>query len=117
MNAKAYRPASGRLQIEQVRLDEGQAVRQHPGRLGTGPATVDHGRVDVDGRDLVTGARQRHGETTGPGRELEHGTVRPVGEREIQVEVARIVLEIEIVETGEGGRRGGIGPVEHDPRC
>ena len=113
MNAKAYRPASGSCRPEQVRLDEGQAVRRHPGRLGPRPAPVEHGGVDVHGRDLVAGERQRNGQAAGAGRELQHGAVGAVGERQVQVEVARIVLEIEIVETGEGGRRGGIGPVEH----
>ena len=39
--------------------------------------------------------------------------VGAIGQREVQVEVARIVLQVEVVESGEGGRRGRVGPVEH----
>ena len=54
---------------------------------------------------------QRDGEAPGPGRELEDRSAGPSGEGQVQVQVARVLGEVEVVEPGErdglGGRRRG----------
>ena len=118
----------------ELRRDEREPVRDRhragagrggpPRRSRVGPAgrpasaarrsgTVEHRRIDVDGRHPVAGGRERHGQPAASGGELEDRPVGPVGEGEVQVEVARIVDEVEVVQPGQRRRRRGIGSVEH----
>ena len=53
---------------------------------------------------MVAGLGQRDRQPPGPDRELEDRAVGAVGQREVQVEVARIVDQVEVVQAGEGGR-------------
>ena len=101
----------GQAQADDVRLDEGQAILAG---VAAGPPArpVEHGRVEVDAGDQVAGLGQRDGQPAGPDRELEDRTLGAIGQREIQVEVARVVDEVEVVQAGQGRRRRRIGPVE-----
>jgi hypothetical protein len=45
----------------------------------------------------VAGCRERDRETAGAGGQLEDRAVGPVGQRPIQVEIARILLQVEVV--------------------
>src|SRR6266542_6716603 len=60
----------------------------------------------------MAGSCQRHRQATRTGRQLEDRPARPLGEGSVQIEVAWVVGEVEVVEPGEGGglRRRGRGP-------
>ena len=85
-----------------------------PRRHSRGPIACpgEHGRVDVDAGDLVARLGQRDGQPPGPDRELEDRAVGAVGQREVEVEVARVVDEVEVVEACQRGRGRGVGAVE-----
>ncbi len=111
MNASPNRPASGQAQPDDVRLDQRQPV------LAGSPAhasacSIEHRRVEVDAGDVVAGLDQRDGQPAGPDRELEDRPVDPLGEGEIQVEVAGVVGEVEVVQACEGSGGRGVGSVE-----
>ena len=75
----------------------------------------EHRRIDVDAGDEMAGLGQRDGQPPGTDREFEDRPVDAVRQRQIQVEVARIVGEIEVVQAREGGRRRGVGSIERRP--
>ena len=100
-------------QPDEVRLDEGQVLgRDRPGQCGTRLGPREHRWIEIDGRDPVATGRQGHGQAPGPGRELEDRPAGPLGQGEIEVEVARIVDEIEVVETRQVVGRGPIADAE-----
>ncbi len=65
----------------------------------------------------MAGGRQGNGEPPGPGRQLEDRPARPLGERQVQVQVARIVDQVEVVEPREDVGRGAIGRGERIGRA
>ncbi len=70
------------------------------------PGTGEHCRVRVDAGDVVPCLRERDGEPSGTGGKLQDRAVGTRCERQQQVEIARIVLEVEVVQAGERCRRG-----------
>jgi hypothetical protein len=66
----------------------------------------------VDARHAMAGLGERDGQPTGPDREFEDRTLGAIGERQVQVDIARVVDEIEVVQAGERRGGGGVGPVE-----
>jgi hypothetical protein len=63
---------------------------------------LEHGRVSIDAGDVVPGQGERHGDAA-----RAHGQLhdRPAGtgrQREIQIEVARILRESEVIEPSQG---------------
>ena len=95
----------GQAEPDDVRLDEGQPVLAGGSAGPRGARPVEHRRIEVDAGDEVARLGQRDGQPAGPDRQLEDRTVDPVGQREVQVEVARIVGQVEVVQPREGGRR------------
>jgi hypothetical protein len=51
----------------------------------------------------VAGLGERHGQPPGPDRELEDRAVGAVGKRQIEVQVAGIVGQVEVIEARERG--------------
>ena len=103
----------GRRELEEVRLDELEtAVREiHQGTPVARPR--EHRGVDVDGPDLVTCGCQRDGEPATPGGKLEDRAVRAVGQGEVEIEVVRIVAEVEVIQPGEFPCSRRIGGFDH----
>ena len=99
----------GQPQTDEVGLDERRGVpsTSPPGGRRAAAGAVEHRRVEVDAGDPVAGRGERDGQPAGPDRELEDRAAGPLGEREVQVEVARVVDEVEVVQPREGG--GGPG--------
>ena len=77
-----------------------------------GPRPIEHRRVEVDAGDRVTRFGQRDRQPTGTDGEFEDRAFGALGEREVEVEVARIVGEVEVVQARQRGRRRGVGSVE-----
>ncbi len=89
-----------------------------PGRSATrGPASprpggpcharpVEHGGIVVHSGHGVPRTCQGHGQTTAAGGQLEDRPTRSLGHREVQVQVARIVGQVEVVVAGETGSDG-----------
>ena len=100
-------PASGSREPEDVRLDElAVASRPPAARPRPRPGPVEHRRVDVDARDVVAGLGERDRQPSGAGGELEDRPAGPRREGEVEVEVARVVGEVEVVEPRERRGRG-----------
>ena len=111
MNARPKRPGVRQPEPDEVGLDERQAILAgRPSRAS--PRAVQHRRVEVDAGDPVAGLGQRDRQPTGADGELEDRAVGALGQREVEVEVARVVDEIEVVQAREGVRRRGVGAVE-----
>ena len=90
MNASPKRPASGKPEPDEVRLDQRQALdRRRAGERGARPGAGEHGRIEVDAGDTVPARGQGHGQSSGPDRELEDRPGCPLGQREVEIEVAR----------------------------
>jgi len=60
----------------------------------------------------MPGLGQRDRQAAAPDGELEHRAIGPVGQREVKVEIARVVRKVEVVQTGERRRGRGVGSVE-----
>ena len=121
MNARPYVPAAGRSQIEQVRLDEletGRLRRRPRPRRAGARARASPGR----GRPPVTSWPAAASGTASrpvPAAELEDRAAGPRGEGEVEVEVAGILDEVDVVEAGEGvapRRRSAASRCGHQPR-
>ena len=56
---------------------------------------------------------QRDGQAPTPGGQFQNGSLGPVRQREVQVKVAGIVREIQVVEAGECRRGRGVRVVVH----
>ena len=108
MNARAKPPASGEPEVEQVGLDELElpAGSPRPGALA-GPG--EHRGSTSTAVTAWPASGERDGDPAAARGQLEDRPVGAVGEREVQVEVARVVLEVEVVEPGERAGGGGIG--------
>ena len=105
-NARPNEPASGRRRSTQVAPRRASAGRgRAPARVGAPSGAVEHRRVEVDAGHVVAGLGERDGEPAGPDGELEDRAAGPPGQGEIEVEVARVLDEVEVVQAGE--RRGG----------
>ena len=101
----------GEAQPDDVRLDEGQPI------LGGGPAgpfssPVQHRRIEIDAGHRVARLGQRDRQPAGPDAQLEDRALGPIGEREIEVEVAGVVGQVEVVQARECRRGRGVGSVE-----
>ena len=88
MNASPKRAGVGQAEPDDVRLDEGQAVLAGVAADAASRARVEHRRVEVDAGDPVAGLGQRDGQPAAADRKLEDRAAGPVGEGEVQVEVA-----------------------------
>jgi hypothetical protein len=114
MNASPKAAGVGQAQPDEVGLEEREPVRTAMS-AGATAGTIEHGRVDVDGGHLMTGLGERDREAAAARRELEDRAVGALGQREIEVQVARVVDEVEVVQPREGGRGLGIGRGQHRP--
>ena len=105
---KARPNATGGRQGEpdDVGLHQGQPVaRRRAGSLGSRAGTTEHRAIDVDAGHGVAGLREWDGQPPAAHGQLEDRTIGPIGQGEVQVEVAGIVDQVEVVEPREGGRR------------
>ena len=85
----------------QVGLDRGDA-----GRFA-GRQSGEHGRVKVNGRDLVARFREGPDNPAAAGRQLEDRAARPLGEGQVQADViAGILGQVEVI---QAGKRSGLG--------
>ena len=111
MNARPNRGSPGR---RRPTMSASTRVRRSSPAFPLDPLArpSEHGRVDVDAGDLVAGLGQRDGQPPAPDCELEDRAVGAVGQREVEVEVARVVDEVEVVQAREGGRGRGVGSIE-----
>ena len=97
-----------KLQAEQVGLHELDSVRALRAcrRLPVGGrARASPGSRSTRG-DVVAGGGERNRDPARAAAELEDRAARPRREGEVQVEVARILDEVEVVEAGEGAPNG-----------
>ena len=94
-------------------MDELDRVQAKTGFRGAVAGTSQHRFVDVDRGDRVAGCRERDRETAGAGGQLEDRAVGPVGQRPIQVEIARILLQVEVVQARERASRLLIRGLDH----
>ena len=104
MNASRNVARSRQGQPEEVGLDELDPVaacRSRP-RRARSRARCEHRRIEVDGGDPVTRPPRAGRDPAGACTELEDRAARPRRERQVQVEVARILDEVEVVEAGQG---------------
>jgi hypothetical protein len=60
----------------------------------------------------VAGRRERDGKPAAAHGELKDRAAGAVGQGEVQVEIARVVDEVEVVQPREGGRRFPVGRTE-----
>ncbi len=110
MNASRKRSASRRPRG--VGLDEPDAVRhRRSGRPRAGSGPGDHRRVVVHPGDRPAGRGERDRQAPRADPELQDRTVRPGRQGEVEVEVARVVEQVDVVQPGErlgsgGGRLG-----------
>ena len=94
----------GQAEADEVGLDEPDAGPcLQPGGGGPPAGPVEHCRIAIDGRYLVTRGGQRHGDPSRAGTHLEDRPAGPRGEGEVEVQVARVVREVEVVQAREGG--------------
>ena len=105
----------GQPQADEVGFDEGQAIRSR-----RRPRARRRARSSIAGSrstpvTSVAGLGQRDRQPAGPDGQLEDRAIGPIGQREIQVEVARVVGQVEVVQARERRRGRGIGSVEHRP--
>ena len=110
MNASRYAP--GVRERGRARVASTSASRRAtamPARVGGGPGPGEHRRVEVDARDRV--ARRRPAARRGarcPTASSRIGPPDRAGQREVQVEVARVLGQVEVVQARERGG-GGLG--------
>ena len=97
------------MDIKQVGLDQLDPLAREALGRGAFSRSVQHRRVEVDAGDTVARHGQRDGEPAATDGQLEDRAASSVGERAVQVEVARIVLQVEVVQARERARGGGIG--------
>ncbi len=91
--------------VERIADLEAEAGRgPRSGARSTTPRPLEHRRIAVDAGDRVAGAGERHGQATGADRQLEDRAAGPIGEGGVQVEIARVVGEVQVVEAGERRR-------------
>ena len=110
MNARPNVSGLGQAQVDEVGLDERQPVDDaRGGRAAAG--ALEHRRVEIDAGDLVAGLGQRDGQPPAADRQLEDRPTGAVGQGQVQVEVARVVGQVQVVEAGQRRRpwpgRGG----------
>ena len=77
-------------------------------RRGPGPGAIEHVAVVVDAGHAMAGCRQRNGDAAGPDRQLQDAAADTIGERPVEVDVARVVGQVEVVEARQGGRGRGV---------
>ena len=83
-----------------------------PARSAGTPGPGQHRGVEVHAGHVVAGGRERDRQATRADGKLEDPATGPGGQREIEVEIARVIGEIEVVQAREGlrvrlGRRRG----------
>src|SRR5204863_1413979 len=103
-----------KVQREEVGLDE-LDVRGDVAPGGGQPPTgaFEHRRVEIDTDDRVAGSGQGLGEAAAADAELEDRAARPAGKGKVEILVAGVVEEVDVVEPGEGAglsRRLGHAP-------
>ena len=110
MNASPKRPASGRRRPTR---SASTRVRRSSrgGPAGALSGAVEHRRIEVDAGDRVARLGQRDGQPAGADGQLEDRAVGRVGQREVEVEVAGVVGEVEVVQAREGRRGRGVGSI------
>ena len=101
--------AAGQLQADQVGFDHMDSI-SNP-RFGLRrlfePALEarQHGRIDVDRRDLVAVLGQRHRHAPRSGGQLEYRPAGPRRQGEVEVDVAGVVKQVHVVQPGQCGGR------------
>jgi len=99
---------AGQVELEQVRLDELQSAAGAPaGRCGPGPGPLEHRRIEVHRRDVEPGRGERDGDPAAACRELEDRAAGAGREGPVEVDISRIVDEIEVVQAGQRAARRG----------
>ena len=88
--------------------------------LGAAPSSAEassseHGGVDVDPRDVITLGGQRNRKPARTYAQLEDRPTGPPCEGPVEVEVARVVDEVDVIQAGER-LRAGLGRVAHQLR-
>ena len=104
---QAVRARLGEADRPRVALDEVEAAGdRRAGGRGCGAGPREHRRIEVHAGDVVPRRRERDGEAPAADGELQDRAAGPRGEREEQVEVARVLGQVEVVEAGERVGRG-----------
>ena len=82
-----------------------------------GPGAIEHVAVVVDAGHVMAGCRQWNGDAAGPDGQLQDAAADAIGQRPVEVDVARVVGQVEIVEARQGGcRRGSSAAEAHERR-
>ena len=100
----------GQPEVNKVRLDESEAVRRRrSGDLGS--RTIEHRGIQIHTRHPIPGLGERDGQAAAPDSEFQDRTIRPTGQGQIQVQVARVIGQVKVVQTSQGSRSVGVGSV------
>ena len=90
------------VEVDEVGLDELEAGRRvRAGGDGPRPGTGEHRRIEIDAGDRPAGRGERDGQPAGADGQLEDRAADPGGQGEVQVEVAGILEQVDVVEPGE----------------
>ncbi len=106
--ARWNRGPPGRLEADEIGLD-----KLHPGPnggIGSGRGFLgpgQHRRIDIDRRHVVAGLGKRHGDAAGTAGDLQDRPSGSPGKRQVQVQVARVLRQVDVVQPGQRG--GGLG--------
>ena len=112
MNASAKVPPPSRRTSR--RSASTSSSRPAPRPAAADPSRpVQHRRIEVDAGHVEARLGQRHGETPGAARELQDRATGARRERQVEVQVAGILDQVDVVQPGEGA---SLGPTTSSPR-